>query len=1482
MPTRDNFSTEAKRTLAGRAGHVCSNPDCQRPTSGAALGDEGKVVIVGVAAHIKAAAPGGPRYDPAQTPQERCHVSNGIWLCSVHAKQIDDDPENFTVAKLNEWKHRAEQSSALAILTLQAPTLGPAEPESETAAADLACRLGLSPQDTVLSVTARLQRATARDLDAFIVALKSPINAVPLGLRLIESQDVISFEAAGLAAAVGTFNEITVVAPPGTGKTTTLLQVARHIAASERLVATFIPLSEWSAQAHTLLQSVVQRSSFAGEREEHLKLLADTGRLVLVMDGWNELDAAARRRLRAEIKSMQRDYPALGMVMSTRAQAMDVPISGPVVEIEPLSETQQLAIARMYGGDAGERILDQAWRTRGLRDLVAIPLYLTRLLSETPGANLPATKEEVLRVFVAAVDRNVLAREALGTVVFGFQAEVLSAIAAAATVADSVTISDHRARSVINGVMSRLAAEGQISAAPQPNDVLAALVSHHLLVRTASGVEFQHQQFQEWFASHEVETLMRAAAAGNDSSRHRLRAAIINEYAWEEAVLFACERASRGGADALMGTKTLILDALSIDPMLAAEAIYRSSEALWSVVRDQVVAFASQWHRPTVIDRAVRFMIKTGRPEFAEAIWKFVANPNEQIHLAALRAGGRFRPSVLGKDASERIAHLIPTHRSNVLHELVMYGGIEGIETATDIALMDGDTEVMRAVAESLQFRQANRQIRRLLADAPSEVWEALAREGYEGDALEPQMAERLRQESDRLFEEEQNPVRKLHALLRNSTNRNAPAEEVRLLIETADFGGRDHHGSDVIYEASRMYPREVRNALIVRLTRKLPIPSQLEDLFKDAGIVVDEGPIAELAFSPDLDQQLARGAARLLGPSATGKLVDTMLTMREQLRSSPPQIAVDYYHRVRSIVSLTPIESFVTAFLSRASTSDPETIEELAELLTLHGDRNDRGQLGLSDSSRQAVIAAIRRWIDTILVDDSTPRRTFAEIARAVERLAAPELEEPLARMLNRDLMQWRQQRREHTEARKHGKHDHASEAYHSWTLQYARAFAAIASDQAIATLQSYLSDAGHTGFGVEAAQALSAIWRRRQGVVDEGPFRGPPEFSDVRMRRAARQSGGPLETCAFSEAIFAAVDQLLQKKEDYEAQTHALRLAAIGLSMPYGDKQPTIDCLVNLNQPYHTKLSLFTALARTGELLDSSLILDGVAALLEDAKAKPWLLDENQGTIDRWLLLLPFTDRPEATVEALELLHPHTRPPWRLRPLLSALGFAPSDAAENVLLALAQKDSRLLSEYSWFAALEQRGTLSSLRILLSLICQGIAEKSGVRPDVWTFGRRLAAGMLAYPEFRVDVYAKLKSDSSPHANAVMEFAVAQAPDEAGVMLLVESRASSGRAFDALLGEAIEHLVVEQRSSSDWVGAYEQISTPTPSLRKRLFEIARSPSHPAAQLASACLVHIDKLRDRHGMPSGEPRHPDIEAGAPWPLLINNEPLSLGK
>jgi hypothetical protein len=67
------------------------------------------VLNVGVAAHITAAAEGGPRHDKSLTPEQRADISNGIWLCQTHAKIIDNDIARFSADLLRAWKKLAEQ-----------------------------------------------------------------------------------------------------------------------------------------------------------------------------------------------------------------------------------------------------------------------------------------------------------------------------------------------------------------------------------------------------------------------------------------------------------------------------------------------------------------------------------------------------------------------------------------------------------------------------------------------------------------------------------------------------------------------------------------------------------------------------------------------------------------------------------------------------------------------------------------------------------------------------------------------------------------------------------------------------------------------------------------------------------------------------------------------------------------------------------------------------------------------------------------------------------------------------------------------------------------------------------------------------------------------------------------------------------------------------------------------------------------------------
>jgi hypothetical protein len=112
--TGNEFTRATRERIAKRAGTHCSRPDCSAPTTAAAEHPRG-VRDIGVAAHIAGAAPGSARFDSTMPSHERRSETNGIWLCQNHAKEVDDDPQSFTVELLRRWKAEREMAAANAL-----------------------------------------------------------------------------------------------------------------------------------------------------------------------------------------------------------------------------------------------------------------------------------------------------------------------------------------------------------------------------------------------------------------------------------------------------------------------------------------------------------------------------------------------------------------------------------------------------------------------------------------------------------------------------------------------------------------------------------------------------------------------------------------------------------------------------------------------------------------------------------------------------------------------------------------------------------------------------------------------------------------------------------------------------------------------------------------------------------------------------------------------------------------------------------------------------------------------------------------------------------------------------------------------------------------------------------------------------------------------------------------------------------------------
>ena len=1460
MPgTRDEFSDPTKNKLGKQVAWHCSRPGCVAPTV-AATADGTGVIMLGRAAHITAAASGGPRYDIRLTPAERKSADNGIWLCATCANLIDADAVAYPEQQIRDWKRTAQKRARLE-LVLSHVQAGPGAPFGAQEIADAL---------TLVTDAARTRLETLRRIATW------PRHPIPLDLRLVEDKITHSLQAGSLAAVLDTFDDAALVAAPGTGKTTTMLQIAAAIIERRTSVAAVILLAEWAIGGETLLRYLSQQAGFRDVSLPHIELLAKNGRLVLLLDGWNELDEASRKRTRLQINELKREYPELQFFVSSRHQEHDFPVSGPVIRLGSLNRSQQSEIATALRGEDGQRLLEHARRTSGLRELIEVPLYLSVLMEQIPGARLPTTKDELLRAFVQKHENNPEHAPTLRTELHQLHPQFLTALARAATEGRSTTLSPEAARRAIVDEQTELITSRQVSGAIPAPRVLDILARAHLVTRHAGdSVGFHHHQFLEWYASHWVEKLLLGSFGGSIDNHKILRERVLDVPDWEEAVLFACERLSRKDRHGAKAVAASIVHTFGIDPVFAAEMIFRASADVWDIVRDDALAFARAWMRQAPRGRATDFMVATGKAEFSEDLWPFVANPDdERSCFEVLRAGPRFRPTVLGADPAGRVRGLREEHRARIISEIALNGGMDGLELAAGLARADESVKVKTEAAEALAFRRASGLLAELLADAPQAVWDHLASKWSPDEFDDPAVAERIRAEGAHAAECNRQPDMQLHRALQTPVSSDGEALVERLIGEI-DFSRRDGSGRSAIHEVFEKYPTAVARGLLLHLTDGSPIPYGSEELLRASEIVLEEGPIVERLLAEPANESAAKGIA-VAGPRTVGILMDRLTVVDQALAAqadarragAPHDRALgDEHFLLSGLLSQSRFESLAEAIRERAATRDPLVIKTLSDLISRHGGDVEQGPIRASQGG-QRLQAALIEWSKTLVSTKTSTRDQLATLAQAMTRLPSDGLLEALTGLLNEDLARLDALQEEAAKARE-ARRPIPDDVRMRWNTQFARALMAIGTERVAALMMSYLE---HPEFGLDAANTLAHIARGSEIREDKKSFRSGPDFEPVREGFRKRQAGQFLDTHRFVDPVLAAARNVASSG-DVRGTERGLNLAAIALGMPYANKAEEIAWFLKLDTSAILKQRLLTFMALAGEQVPLDLVILGIDQLIGDGQTKPWMLEDQEGwRLDAWLRLLPFTGGPEAIFPYFDRLDARYLTASRLHGFMSALGFSPFPAAENVLVVLARRDPGLLSDYQWATAVGKRGTETMGALLLELLETATdAQSRGRGLDIH---RQLGVLVRSHAGLRGAVLARYLASAPGPLRSILEITIAEDSSEDGVMTLLEVGASEGRPLlSTALPSALKNLLVGERPSSSFQGMKEMYGLPAGNLRRRLFNSVLSGRLAEIDLATACLDEIDEIRDRYGTGDSDRRHPNIMAGKPWPLLV---------
>ena len=1195
---------------------------------------------------------------------------------------------------------------------------------------------------------------------------------------------------------------------------------------------------------------------------------------MLLLDGWNELDAAARERARVQITALKAELLELGLVISTRKQVLDIPFVGTRVDLLPLDDEQQMEIARAMRGETGAQLIDQAWRTAGVRELVTIPLYLTALLSLPEGAPFPTTKEEVLRRFIAAHEQEARRAAVLQAVTTGFQQDYLDNLALVATGTANTAITDSSARKIVSETARGLMADGQITINTQPDVLLDTLVSNHVLMRSGEfpGYSFQHQQFQEWYASHHVERLM-LQAVSDPAAREKLKVDVLDQRPWEEAVLFAVERSARGDTVSKAACSTAICVAFEVDPVLAAEMIFRATDEVWAPIDTEMRSLAEQWHVPGKVDRAVRFMIASGRPEFADLLWPLISHANTQVHLPALRAAKQFRSSVLGNDAPARIAALPPEIRKNVLHEIASHGGIDGLDLATTIAKTDRDPDVKATVVAALAFRRADRHVADLLADAGDATYYILAEKGHLDGIAVDAVQQELRRARERRKIAGISHFQRLRTLVLAPVEDDHDTEITEIVAEMEIDRKRDGE-MHLLYEALKRYPEAIAEGLLRRVRELRELFYGADDILAAAGFVLEDDTLLGIVLEEtSRHDDRAEAAASVLGPKAVGRLIDAYLAAGKVVRDASGkynQPAGDRYHDLRARIGHTPGASLVAAVQARAASADNEEIVQLAEMFSreTYGDEKRARPFNVEGLAAIGVLA--REWAERMLAAENEKRWRVATIATMMSHAPSVAHLPLLKRMLDDNLRRYRAFR-EKAIATGWKDREAVQEAQWPQMHEYQRAFLAINVPETAALMGEYLTD---EYFGELAAQVLLVQWIDANEPENNKKFQSGVNFSRVEARREALASD-PTGTSVEAEAIFGAIETLIADGSSDAQVKLAVELGIVGARLPHGKHDAIIQKLISL-APRQARAALLLSQILSGEDIDIKLVADGIAETFEAAEKETWILTQSDASQLRdWLRLLPFatpvTDLP-AIVRGMPDAQRHPR---MLEEMVRGLSSSCSDDAEDVTFTLAEEDPRLYQNDRWRTTTFGFRTASATRRLVDLTVSGALDDKPYYE--WHWRRELGRLINEFSDVRTYVYDLLQDRPITKQLALLASAVAEDPGTDGVLMLLDFERRAERTF--LTQQSIKSAVTEYVPADDWQGAYNIVPVPAIELRRKLLALTNSGDKD--DYAARYLNLIDELRDAYGAPESELRHPDLESGRPWPILNFNRNTESG-
>lgn len=1294
---------------------------------------------------------------------------------------------------------------------------------------------------------------------------------------------------------------------PGAGKSTTLSMMAVSVIDDpNEIVPVLISIPEWIDARMPILDFVASQLTFRSEdiNSDALALLAQLGQLIFLLNGWNEVGAADLERASREIKKLEREYPAVGMLISSRQHKVDPFNMGAArFELAEVSDSQREAYIESVIPDRAKGLLQQFEDSSSLDSLSRVPFILELLVAlYASNDTLPQTKAEVLEAIIESFARSDEHAAALaGNPLRSFATDYMEALAAEMTAQGRASLTSQRACQIVSDVSTSHVQSGQRTSPPGPLSVLESLCAHYLLEMITypeQAFRYSHQQFQESFAAGALRA--KVLSTLQDTTGNAIaffQSEFINIPVWEESLLLLAEGEGAQGSDQ---AKTIVSNLVEwttiVDPVFAAR-LYNNSNRLAQDVFDSVLQpLLRRWYECESSAHkacAIAAMIASGSERFADIIWSVLEDPDRDVRLSTLDATGPIPLSILGDEWATRIEGWSSDQRIEFVETIGHSGSYDGIEVAHALATSDMDPAVRIRAIEVLWFEGAWTKLFAVLTSCDDEVFSELTKRDHLPRSLPEHLIRRRNETLGGLITASAD----IRERLRLSTRlfgygEYAYVEQVKANLDQMKLSQRDTQLEHSLYEVIKLLRLQDAEWVDAWVTQRILAGNLMLDYWVPMCDRLDGALVESMLddlLNPEINDRLATRATELLSShldeTRIKQLLYVLVAARRLVAETPnpkPENIVDYYNRIVELVRAMPLTQLVTAVASEFSALKNE--EDLREILKLLG-VNQVADV-LSDSVREELDAPVlealqqglRGLMSLVRQADDFEGGLRADLSVALGRFGAEEDIQLIEELINSDI----ERVQLGLELIRSGQRNtvQASRVRISWSTWHLGALIKLAGVQAEEFILGLLDQKEYEHDAIRALFELVRMQTKRKDFILSGRDRYKEIFG-------LRDAGGfvfkdEVRRQNYAEAVLQHLAKMIAKGEqdpDYSNARVKGFAADLSLFRREQDAQLILDSLALPSQwDAWEVISTVETLVIAGIELDSNTVkgvLEPIVQKLMNNGTEFFPHNDQQYLLTSCVAVLLFTSQPETGVELLQRLSPGILAEHALCDVVEIAGYSNAQAAATFLVSLWQTGElgeRLVSKI--ISALGRLNFAVGNEAILALV--GLSEEN---PPAIEISREhiepAAAAIASIISTNEDLVPRLieRCDSEmTDLQRNLMATVIQMIRRVDVDIAALQMIRDGSELPWALSQRIKQIFFDEISIPGMQGAYELSPRTDTEIRSRLLEmVAHDPNRQ--RTAFDLLGNIDIWRLESGKPDFEPRHPCLPSGIAWPIEL---------